>query len=441
MNDYDAVIVGGGLGGLLMAAQLIRRGERVLVLERRALPGGRFTGVMYQGAQLSTGALHLFPHGARGPLAQMLGELGIAPDLIPSDIFAAFHLDGHEFVCRHARDMLHLLTPGERIQAFTVLLRSWITPQLRRPQSFGTWLRPRVSPRLYLLYERFAEFALSITLEDLSYEEGRAVIQAIFDFGMPGIPRGGCLGVTTALVDLIAAGGGELQTQAEAQALLTTGRRVTGVRFVDRRTGQTATVTARRVITDCGPQATAALLAASEIYPPFLHPPHESLSPYPQLGSTNREARGFKLHVLSDVPLLSHRGILFCLDTRRIAGLVQVSNADPSLAPAGKHLIITYQISAGDARRERELALADLHFLFGERFERHCTILHAGQFTGSWPVNRAIQGQDLRQPPALAGLYLVGDGCKPAGIMMAEGVASSVAIALEHMQRQTIPEA
>jgi len=455
---YDTVIVGGGLGGLLTAAQLTQRGEHVLVLERRAILGGRFTGIPYQGIQLSTGALHIFPHGAGGPLARMLRDLGIASELAPADVFAAFHLDGHEVVCHRARDLLRFLTLHERVQAFAALLRSWVTPRLRQPRSFGAWLRPLVSPRIFRMYERFAEFALSITLDDISYEEGRAVIAAIFAYGMPGVPRGGCAGVSAALVNLITAGGGELRPQAEVQALLTTGTRVTGVRFVDRRTGQLITITARRVVTDCGPQATQALLAAGESLPLTRSPVKEggaksaaggTLPPRCEAEAEGkkrgdpvlatwaadaRPARGFKLHVLSDVPLIAHRGILFCLDTARIAGLVQVSNADPSLAPPGKHLIITYQISDGDARREHELALADLRFLFGDRFERHCTVLHASQFSGSWPVNRAIQGQDLRQPPALTGLYLVGDGCKPAGTMMAEGVAQSVAIALARMQ-------
>ena len=31
---------------------------------------------------------------------------------------------------------------------------------------------------------------------------------------------------------------------------------------------------------------------------------------------------------------------MYCLDTQRIAGMVQPTNSEPRLAPAGKHLLI-----------------------------------------------------------------------------------------------------
>ena len=41
--DYDAVIIGSGIGGLVSAAYLARRGVRVLVCEQHRQPGGYFT--------------------------------------------------------------------------------------------------------------------------------------------------------------------------------------------------------------------------------------------------------------------------------------------------------------------------------------------------------------------------------------------------------------
>jgi len=65
-RDYDVVVIGAGLGGLLSAAQFLRRGQRVAIVERLAHPGGRFTAKTFHGAQVSTGAVHMLPFGTNG---------------------------------------------------------------------------------------------------------------------------------------------------------------------------------------------------------------------------------------------------------------------------------------------------------------------------------------------------------------------------------------
>ena len=131
--------------------------------------------------------------------------------------------------------------------------------------------------------------------------------------------------------------------------------------------------------------------------------------------------------MLSDVSLIPHKGIMYCLDTQRIAGMVQPTNADPRLAPAGKHLLISHQvIQSAHIEEEKALALADLRMLLGDAFEQHCRVLTMSAYRGEWPVNRLVQGTDIEATSALRGLYQVGDAVKPAGYLMVEGVAQSV---------------
>ena len=81
-----AIVIGAGLGGLLSAARLSKAGYQVEVYERLPITGGRFTNLNYKGFQLSSGALHILPHGPSGSLAQFLSEVGADIEIVRSDI-------------------------------------------------------------------------------------------------------------------------------------------------------------------------------------------------------------------------------------------------------------------------------------------------------------------------------------------------------------------
>jgi hypothetical protein len=118
---------------------------------------------------------------------------------------------------------------------------------------------------------------------------------------------------------------------------------------------------------------------------------------------------------------------MLCLDTRRISGMVEVSRAVPSVVPAGKHMLDTFQVMRSESlTEERDLAIADLRDIFGSAFDRHCRIVRTSAFRSRWPVNQARQGHDLADQEPIPGLLMVGDAYKPTGHIMVEGVAAGV---------------
>jgi phytoene dehydrogenase-like protein len=40
MQNYDVIIIGGGLGGLTAGAKLAKEGNKILLLEQHYIPGG-----------------------------------------------------------------------------------------------------------------------------------------------------------------------------------------------------------------------------------------------------------------------------------------------------------------------------------------------------------------------------------------------------------------
>jgi phytoene dehydrogenase-like protein len=437
---FDVIVIGAGLGGLLCAAQFLERGQRVVVVERLSHPGGRFTAKTFRGAQVSTGAVHMLPFGTNGELAAMLRSLEVPHRIHDSEVFASFHVRGRQYVCRSVLQLAFVLGPrqfAEFVRLGWAMLRKEPTPTEVR-QTYREWLDQRISlarsPELYRYFERVCHFALSVDLEDVSYPEIVETTKNMFRYGAPGIVDGGCAALTGELESRVRRGGGEVRLQQDVLAITSERGAVSGVRVRDRESGRQTCLCAPLVISNIGPSATDLLLAEADPedggeVPTALLPPVAAPAP--------REAGGLKVHLLSDVSIIPHRGIMYCLDTERIAGIVQPSNSDPGLAPPGKHLLITHQLMRSqNVNQEREAALADLRRLFGDDFGTRITVLTMSQYRGEWPVNRAMQGEDVTPDTRLRGLYLVGDAVKPSGYLMVEGVAQSVNALLDVLDEQ-----
>ncbi|MGZ3716204.1 MAG: NAD(P)-binding protein, partial [Ktedonobacterales bacterium] len=176
-RNADVIVIGAGLGGLLSAAQFLRRGQRVIVVERLAHPGGRFTAKTFRGAQVSTGAVHMVPFGTNGELAAMLRALGVPHRIHDSEVLGSFHVRGRQYVVRSVLQLAAVLGPRQ----FAQCVRLGVEMLLRDPrpeertQTYRDWLDSRISrstsPELYAYFERVCHFALSIDLDDVLYPE------------------------------------------------------------------------------------------------------------------------------------------------------------------------------------------------------------------------------------------------------------------------------
>ena len=104
MGRSKAVVIGAGIGGLSSAARLAQTGKYdVSVYERMSFAGGRFTQHDHDGFQIPTGAVHMIPHGRKGPFADLLlgkrGKGGLdlgrhGVDFLPTTKFACQLKDG-----------------------------------------------------------------------------------------------------------------------------------------------------------------------------------------------------------------------------------------------------------------------------------------------------------------------------------------------------------
>ncbi len=396
------------------------------MLERLPHCGGRFTAKTFQGAQISTGAVHMIPFGSSGVLARMLRHLQVPHRFFDADVFGSFHVNGKQIRSRGLLGLFKVFGPRQFFWftrlGYLMFLRR--LPAQERGLPFSAWLERHIdvkrNPQLMAFFERISRFALSLELDQVSIAEAIETTKNMFSYGAPGIVEGGCGALSGELERRIVERGAELRLRHDVMQILREDGHISGVRVCNKANGEEAMLYAPLVVSDIGPRATYALLQNQQVKQA------EVLKEQSE-HQGQQEAIGLKVHILSDVSLIPHKGIMYCLDTRRIAGMVQPTNCDPRLAPAGKHLLVSHQVmQSSNVEEEKQLALADLRMLFGEAFEKHCRVLTMSAYRGEWPVNRVAQGADVAPDTSIEGLYLVGDAVKPSGYLMVEGVAQSV---------------
>ncbi|MBD1858549.1 MULTISPECIES: carotenoid isomerase [Leptolyngbya] len=95
-TDYDVIVIGSGIGGLVTASQLAAKGANVLVLERYLIPGGS-AGYFDRdsGYRFDVGASMIFGFGDKGTtnlLTRALDGVGMSIETIPDPVQVHYHL-------------------------------------------------------------------------------------------------------------------------------------------------------------------------------------------------------------------------------------------------------------------------------------------------------------------------------------------------------------
>ncbi len=79
-DEYDVIIVGSGIGGLVCGALLSKRGYKVLVLEQHYQVGGYCSSFKRGGFTFNVGVSDVSGLWKRGPITYLLNELGLRPE-------------------------------------------------------------------------------------------------------------------------------------------------------------------------------------------------------------------------------------------------------------------------------------------------------------------------------------------------------------------------
>lgn len=271
-KDYDAIIIGAGMGGLVAATQLAIRGARVLLLEKYIIPGGSSGFYQREGYTFDVGSSVMFGCGDKGSInliTRALADVGRKLELIPDPTTVHYHMPNGLSVRVH-RDyeaFIYELTSIFPHEAAGI--RSFYGDCWRVFNALNSLELKSLEEPLYLLSQFFKNPIACLTLayylpqnagdiarkcikdpELLSFIDAECFIVSTVDacrtpminasmvmcdrhFGGINYPVGGVGGIAQQLADGLVEQGGEIQYKANVKKILTKDGKAVGVKLAN----------------------------------------------------------------------------------------------------------------------------------------------------------------------------------------------------------------
>ena len=350
MAALDTVIVGGGIGGTALGALLAGNGQRVLLLEKNSLIGGRCASYERDGFVVDVG-VHLFGEGENGPLGEVCRRAG-RPDAIKwvlaRDPRVSMHYRGKTQPFTREAMMTNVdkkdLGPLAAIFVQTMQMKDheldelWYVPLL-------SWLeRYTHEPAIQAMFALLCGIYLCVSPTEASTAEFILCLRGVMRHKSSAYPRGGCGAIPRAYQRIIEDRGGEVRLNAPVDRIVIDHGRARGVIAG----GQF--IRAGRVVANADIKVTIGGLAPAEHFPP------EYVRRIQGLTYTSHV---LALKVALDAKITDQKMIMYLPDLspdqieeyqqRYVTGgpmpmvpggmLNSPTNFDPELAPPGQQLI------------------------------------------------------------------------------------------------------
>lgn len=427
-SRYDAIVLGSGVGGSCAAALLARQGRRVLLVEKRAYLGGRFSTSDHDGYLCATGGLAV---QVGGPIEKICAELGVESGVRQASR-SAWWFDGrcHEITAERGslRATIRQVAVSEeesrRVIAALGDALDWLEPT--DELSFRDWLAQyTANPRIHALFQATISALLTVNSHELPAGEYFRLLKNIPRLRF-GYVEGGSLRLWERMAEVVRAHGGDVLTGCAASGILHERGLATGASLRWQRRDHR--VAAPVVVSNLGPQATVALAGAGAFERSYLGYLERHVHPTAILW----------LHFCSDERVLDYSAIAVC-GTRRVNMIDSPSFDCPDTAPPGKHLYTVggaplNALDPGDLDAEFALVMDDLRDIIPD-FDARCRVLTRTCYRGKWPGFRTVPGSPVSHRTPIRGLFNVGDACCPRGFAGSMGAATSALLVRDDLAR------
>ncbi len=301
MASYDAIVIGGGLGGLTAGAKLAREGQRVLLLEQYAVVGGYATTYRHGQFKVEVGLHELDGLDVGDHKHEIFHQLGVfeGVQFVRLPEFYRLVADGIDFVMPDSADKaMAALTerfPHEKkgIAAFFERILKTRRERARLPSQPRSLRRlipliPLLCPNLFksshqtltgFLDAHFRDDKLKLILAtNFGYygDNPDQLSMLYFSFGQASyfvggswFIKGGSQELSNYLARDIEKHGGTVMTRTEATRILLENGRATGVRFKNKRSDEEGEARAPLVVANAAMPLVARELLPADAAPAF----------------------------------------------------------------------------------------------------------------------------------------------------------------------------
>lgn len=418
----DALVIGSGVGGLCTAAQLVKKGLKVMVAEKLPYVGGRFSSREYKGYQISTGAI-MVPYGQTSALQEAFDLVQAEMRIREAKAGFRFRLKSGDFdtpidgvdltaLLRFAMgDDPNVSTFGSQIMRSVL----WSLPE--DTLSFRDWISQYTdNQELQNHYQGFCGAFLGVNSNEVTAAEVFHFMKNMAVGLSFGIAINGNLDLMNALADGIREAGGKVRTRAACRGIMVEHDRVTGA--LVETDGTEEIIEADFVVSNTGPSMTVQLTGASFFERSYLQRlwEYSMITPVIHVCIASRE------------PLIDFDGIINFGNTRRLVFFETPTLTCPELAPDGMHYATTYSVpkhAVGPLKLQETVDMIKLDLQDNFPAFKDAELLMVATHHGEWPSMRRWPGYPMPVKTPIQNLYNVGDGCMPRGAVGVEACALS----------------
>jgi phytoene desaturase len=403
-QQFDAVVIGAGAGGLFTAARLAHLGYRTLVVERLDKVGGRASTDDLDGFKVNTGAIVIELGGITQRTCE---EVGAPFDIREPKPPILYRIAGKD-VDVTGGGWGFLLSKLTRQGAKLVKGIGAAREDAGLPEDELTtaqWVSKYTNNEgVHGIFRNMCASVFAVGSEDLPARVFLTYFTRKSAFKRFGFHPEGTIGLWRGLADVVTSRGGEIWLSTPVAKIIADGDSVTGVDVL--RNGERVSITAPVVVSDIGPAATVALLGEDNVP-----------ADYQDLVKRgDRPTAMISVNFASRERLVNTPGMLSFAKSRRLAYIANFTDVCPEMAPQGWNLYVGTavpkpSVSDFDEATETEFLLEDLRDAI-DGFDYRARILSIAVTRDGWPPQRAVAGFDLPHDTPFAGLWNVGDAVK-----------------------------
>lgn len=269
-TEFDAIVIGAGIGGLVTATQLAARGAKVLVLERYLIPGGSAGSFRRNGYCFDVGASMIFGFGQQGTtnlLTRALAAVNQSLETLPDPVQIHYHLpeqwqvkvhrDYEKFLqelsqrfpqeqagirrfyaecwrifnCLNQMELLSLEEPRYLLRMFFQHPLSCLHLAKSLPLNVGTLARRYLQNPTLLKFIDLECYSWSVVPSDRTPLINAGMVFSDRHYGGVNYPKGGVGQIAQALATGLESVGGKIHYRARVNEILLERGRAVGVRL------------------------------------------------------------------------------------------------------------------------------------------------------------------------------------------------------------------